>query len=85
MINKSIYKKAAEVGYKVSKGFRHYLYNGSVVSDESGNRKTGYEVTDMSTGLCVWGSYNETFDHLWSLKDVENFIRSVYESNGLIY
>lgn len=85
MKEKSIYKKAAEVGYKVSKGFVHYLYNGSVMSDALGNRKTGYDVTDMTTGFSVWGSYNETFDHLWSLKDVENFIRSVYETNGLIY
>ncbi|GFI31061.1 hypothetical protein IMSAGC013_02455 [Lachnospiraceae bacterium] len=30
---RTIRNKAYEAGYKVSKGFQHYLYNGAVVRD----------------------------------------------------
>ena len=85
MTKKELYKKANAVNLKISKGFMHYMYNGSVVTDENGNRLTGYEVTDMNTGLIVWGSYNEVYDYLWSLEDVGKYLRSVYADSGLTY
>ena len=83
-MNKNLlYKKAIEAGYEIRKGFQHYLYNDSVVTDYHGNRQMGYNVTDLTTGFLVWGCYDNNFDHLWALEDVENFIRGVYESQEL--
>ena len=44
---RTIRNKAYEAGYKVSKGFRHYLYNGAVVRDCNGEPYTGYIVEDL--------------------------------------
>lgn len=76
----TILKKARNIGYMVSKGFMRYLSGGIVPT-----REIGYLVTDMTTGFSVWGSYNELFTHLWSLSDVNDFIESIYEANGLSY
>ena len=77
MSERKIYKLAKELGYTVRKGFMHYIYNNSVFKDENGNRISGYIVEDDDTGFAVWGSYNECFDFLWTLQDVENFLKSV--------
>nr|DAM76805.1 MAG TPA: hypothetical protein [Caudoviricetes sp.] len=81
----TIKKKAMSAGYCVSKGFRHYLYNNAVCVDNNGNRLTGFDVFDLSTNCSVWGCYNNNFDHLWTLEEVEKFIRTEYEKAGLEY
>ena len=73
----TIKKRAFGVGYRVEKGFQHYLYNGSVVTD--------YRVMILSNGLYEWGSYNDLFDYLWTLEDVEKFLKSVYKAARLEY
>ncbi len=55
---RTIRNKACEAGYKVSKGFQHYLYNGAVVRDCNGEPYTGYIVEDLSTGFLVWDCYD---------------------------
>ena len=80
---KTIYKKARNAGYAVEHGFQHY-HSGEIVSNYRGERFTGYMVYDP-TGYAVWGSYDQYYDHLWTLEDVENFIKGVYEENGLKY
>ena len=82
---KTIRKKAREAGYKVSHGFQHYHYNGAVCRDCNGNGYTGFNVLDLSTGLLVWDCYDEHYDHLWTLDDVDEFLKSVYEEAGLEY
>ena len=47
----TIKKRAFGVGYRVEKGFQHYLYNGSVVTDYRGNRYRCYRVMNLSNGL----------------------------------
>lgn len=76
-----IYKKAHAIGYSVHKGKVHYLGNNyPVYSDE-----VGYNVVDDSTGVTVWGCYNEVFDHQWTLDDVENFLKNEYDNLGLVF
>lgn len=82
---KTIRNKAYEAGYKVSKGFQHYLYNGTVVRDCNGVAYTGYIVEDLSTGFLVWGCYDANYDHLWTLEDVEEFIKGEYDKAKIAY
>ena len=83
---KTIRNKAYEAGYKVSKGFQHYLYNGeAVVRDCNGEPYTGYIVEDLRTGFLVWDCYDSNYDHLWTLEDVEEFIKGEYEKAGITY
>lgn len=77
-------RKGREAGYRVSKGFQHY-HNGGIVTNWNGERFTGFDVTDMSTGYSVWGCYDANCDHLWMIDDVEEFLKNVYEKNGLKY
>ena len=81
----TIRKKAYKVGYRVRKGFQHYLYNNAVVKDVNGEGYTGYLVEDLTTGCAVYDSFDSHYDHLWTLDDVEDFLKSVYKENGLEY
>lgn len=82
---RTIRNKGLRVGYKIHKGFMHYMYNGAVVRDCTGMAYTGYVVEDLTTGFLVWGCYNQNFDYLWTLEDVEEFLKNVYEENGRVY
>ena len=82
---KTIRRKANEIGFVVSRGFQHYLYNGAVVKDYYGVAYTGYVVEDMTTGYYVWGCYDQCFDHIWTIEDVDEFIRGEYERAGMNY
>lgn len=82
---RTIRKKASEIGYQVKKGLQHYLYNGCVFHDINGNVKTGYMVLNSQTGYYEWGSYDANFDFLWTLEDVEKFIENKYKSLKLEY
>ena len=33
---------------------------------------------DLATGFYVWGCYDNNCDHLWTLEDVEEFLKKVY-------
>ena len=78
---RKVYKKAHEIGYSISKGKVHFLgANYPVYSDD-----VGYNVIDERTGMMVWGCYNSVFDHLWDLSDVEDFLKSEYDSLGLTF
>ncbi len=46
---------------------------------------TGYSVQDLSTGLLVWGCYDQNFDNLWTIEDVEKLIKGVYEEAEIEY
>lgn len=81
----TIRKKALKVGYKVVKGYQHYMYNGAVVKDCNGEPYEGYNVEDVATGTFVWGCYDNNYDHLWGIEEVEEFLESIYKENGLEY
>ena len=81
---KTIRKKAAEAGYRVSKGFSHY-HSGGISTWGDGTRDTGYNVEDLSTGFLVWGCYDNIRDHIWSLEDVDAFLREEYQRYDLAY
>jgi len=81
MNERNIYKKAQAIGFSVHKGKVHLLDKGyPIFSDE-----VGYTVTDNSLNVNVWGSYNGLLDHLWSLEDVEEFLKSEYSKRELIF
>ncbi len=65
--------------------FQHYLYNGTVARDCNGVAYTGYIVEDLSTAFLVWGCYDAKYDHLWTLEDVEEFIKDEYEKAKIAY
>lgn len=84
---RTIYKKALNAGYRVEKGFQHYLYNNAIFTNWNGERFTGFNVWNVSENRLEWGSgcYDAHYDHLCTLEEVEDFIKSVYEKAGLEY
>ncbi len=72
-------EKAKEAGYSIEKGFQHYTVSGGIVTNMLGERFTGYMVKDLATNEYEWGSYDEYYTHLWQLKDVEEFLKNIYE------
>lgn len=80
---KTLRKRARAAGYKIEKGFQHNPVNGAIWTYWNGERETGYLVTDLATNSWVYGSFDEFVDHAWTLEDVENFLKNVYESHGL--
>ncbi len=76
---RTLRRKALNINYEIHKGYVHYMDNGAVFKDESGNKQTGYSVTDLSTGFDVYGCYNNCFDNLWDLQDVESFLKEQYK------
>ena len=79
-------KRAYKAGYRVEKGFQHYN-NGAVCRDCNGDGYTGYNVWNLSNNQLEWesGCYDSNYDHLCTLEDVEEFLKQVYESAGLIW
>lgn len=79
MYNESqLRRKAYKVGYRLNKGFQHFLGKGYPVAF----REVGYNVIDIDTSCIVCGN-NDVYDHLFSLDDVEEFLREVYKANDM--
>lgn len=71
---KTIRRKAYDLGYKLEKNYMRYMaFNNAIVEPKA----TGYMLFDLRTNEYVWGSYNDCFCYLWSLEDVENYLREV--------
>lgn len=83
----TIRKKVFNAGYRVEKGFQHYHYNNAVFTNWNGERFTGFNVWNLSTNTLEWdsGCYDNNYDHLCTLEDVEDFLKSVYKKAGLEY
>ena len=66
-------KRAYKAGYRIEKGFQHYMYNDAVCRDCNGDGYIGYNVWDLSNNQLVWesGCYDGNYDHLCVLEDVE--------------
>jgi hypothetical protein len=77
----TIYKKARNIGYSINKGKVHFLSAEYPVYCDD----VGFNVIDNQTGFTIWGCYNNVLDHLWSLEDVETFLKEQYESLGMEY
>jgi len=75
--------RAKKIGFQIEKGFQHDE-NGDTVCREYQGRVSGYQVKNLEDGSYVWGSMIEGgADHLWTLDEVENFLRDAYEERGL--
>lgn len=74
-------KRAHKIGYHVTKGFTHFGQH--VFYNRYGERSSGYMVLDVRSNIYVWGCYNDIFDYLWELVDVESFLKEQYEALGL--
>lgn len=80
---RTLRRKANKVGYTIDKGFVHCLrVEGCPVHPY---REVGYQVIDDATGFAVWDSFNNYYDHQWTLSEVERFLRDVYKSVGLAF
>lgn len=82
----TIRRKAYVAGFKVEKGFQHYMYGDCPVwTDIYGNRISGYSIFDLSRNQYIPECYDNLFDNKLSLEDVEKFIISVYDNAGMKY
>lgn len=75
---KTLRRKAEKLGYRIKKGFKIFG-NGSIA-----NRTPGYSVIDTEYN-CYVGGYNCVFYNIWSLEDVEKFLKDEYLANGLVF
>lgn len=80
---RTLRRKALNIGYEIHKGYVHYIYNGTVFKNSAGKKQAGYSVMDLSTGFYIYGCYDSLFDNLWSLHDVENFLKKQYNHHKL--
>lgn len=78
MTEKTLRRKAHNIGYSIHKGLKRYMSGNYIVEP----KEVGYMVMDDS-GYYVWGSYNKVFTHLWDIHDVTDFLQSEYERLGL--
>ena len=77
MSEKKIRRILNEQGYSLHKGYVHYMVNNSLAYDDNGNKISGYMVFNHRTGCYEWDCYDCNYDHLWSLEDVESFVKSI--------
>lgn len=77
----TIRNKAFTINYRVTKGFTHF--QDTIFYDRNGERSSGYMVEDLSNGFYLPGCYNESFDYLWDVDDVVEFLQGQYELLGL--
>ena len=60
-------KKALDAGYSIQHGYQRYLHKGwGYVVDPGGNRCIGYQIRDNRTGLLVYPSNSDLWDHALS-------------------
>lgn len=76
-------KRAKAAGYSIEKGFQHYTVSGAIFTNWNGEKFPGYMLLDLAKGEYVYGSYDQTYTHLWQIEDVEEFLKNIYEKNGL--
>lgn len=83
---KTLRKKAIKAGFRIEKGFCHWMTEGyPVYTYYNGERDTGYNLIDESTNTLVWGCHDGHVDHLFTLDDIAEFLEDVYTSNGLTF
>ena len=80
---KTIYKKALNIGYKIEKGLvREY---GEIYRDVTGRRFSGYNLLDAETGEPDHRSLYNGRDHMLSLEGIEDRLKEEYESLDMEY
>lgn len=74
-------RKAYKIGYRLEKGYIHFLTKAYPVAI----RECGYNVIDIMSGFPIWECRNDVYDHLFSMDDVEQFLREQYNELGLMF
>lgn len=78
-------KKALAVNLYIHKGYQHYMYNGTVCRDCNGKPYTGYSIIDLVTGFAVYGCNDAVYDNLFTLEEVEAFLKNRYAELGMTF
>lgn len=84
MTDKLLRRKAAKIGYKISKGFCRY-HDGTIWRDAWGEKRTGYtiyEIDDYGNHNFIDGYDLGTYNLLTDCQ-VESFLRNKYQQLGL--
>lgn len=76
-------KKAYDVNHRIEKGYQRYHRNNAIYTNMMGEKFEGYNLRNLETGFLVWDCYNNDYDHLWQLRDVEEFLKGIYLEKGL--
>lgn len=86
LTERTIKRRAEQLGYKVSKGYQRYLMPGNaIVRDCNGEPFTGYNVIDLKLNCLAWSCYNEICDHLFTLEDVIEFLKAADQGNLFVW
>lgn len=78
---KTLRRKAKNIGYRIEKGLQHITCAEGCPVHWS--RTVGYMVMDETTGIYVWGSYDNVFDHQLDLDTIEICLKREYDKLGL--
>lgn len=78
---RTIQRKANEPGCTLRKGYQRYLDPafGVYVTDENGDKISGYEIMDWRLGFTVQGSYNGLYDHALSFDEAVAVVKDCCE------
>lgn len=80
---KTIYKKALGIGYKIEKGIVREF--GEIYRDAAGCKWSGYNLIDTETGEPHHLSFRNGRDHMLSLEAIEEILKDGYDYFGLEY
>ncbi len=83
MSERTLRRRAKAINYSIHKGLQHW--GNSVLRDREGKGRIGYMVMNLETGFYVWGCYDSNLDFLWTLADVENFLKEKYQELGIAW
>ena len=79
---RTLRKRAKAIGKVIKKGFTR-VPGGGIITDNVGERWTGYRVFDLETGKPELRDTDANTEFGWSLEDVETYLRSEYEQRSL--
>ena len=80
---KTLRKRAKEIGLRIEKGYEKTNEEKPVVQvDVNGKKVVGYTLYD-SEGNYVADSANDEYLNCWKLSDVEMYLKDEYKAQGL--
>lgn len=80
-----IIKLGEKAGFSIKKGFKRYIVGGCIAVDDDGKRLGGYIIEDTASNNTVVGGFDNICKYTFTLDDVEEFIKDVYDEADLDY
>ena len=80
---RTLRRKAYAIGLCIEKGYQRCRHWNGYVLDQDGNKATGYQVVDALTRVIESDSYHEWHFYPLTLEEVEDYLYTLYQEQGL--